>query len=111
MAAAKVHKVRVGGVERDLPVLEVKPGVFVALFNPLGDWELNEALGKELAAKIPAGTDYLLMPDGKAQALLHVVGREARMKTMVAKKEVKSYMKQPVLSATRENCMTSAGGE
>jgi adenine phosphoribosyltransferase len=30
---------------------------------------------------------------------------------MVAKKEVKSYMKQPVISATRDECMTSTGGE
>ena len=32
----KVHHIEIGGIQRDLPVREVKPGVFVALFNPLG---------------------------------------------------------------------------
>ena len=98
-------------VERELPVREVKPGVFVALFNPLGDHELNEALGASLAPKIPAGAQVLLMPDGKAQALLHVLGRISRLPTVVAKKEVKSYMKQPVVAGARDECMTSAGRE
>jgi hypothetical protein len=62
------HKIAVGACSRVLPVREVKPGVSVALFNPLGDWELNEALGVALAPLIPAGTDVVLMPDGKAQA-------------------------------------------
>ena len=51
------------------------------------------------------------MPDGKAQAILHVLGRNAKLPTMVAKKEVKSYMKLPVVEGTRDECMTSAGGE
>jgi len=182
-----MHPIEVGAVKRQLPVREVKPGVFVALFNPLGgtpppaprppgrscvcacttlqvcakrvregavpvgarsacaaslssahatartrfgisscvcfqacvcarvrgaDHELNEALGEVLTPKIPEGTQVpmprpkprnaqpatvnptpcaraafhilspstsslnqvLLMPDGKAQALLHVLG-------------------------------------
>jgi hypothetical protein len=75
----KVHVVKVGDLERRLPVREAKPGFWVALFNPLGDWELNEALGEALAPKVPEGTEILLMPDGKAQALLHCVGRNAKM--------------------------------
>lgn len=100
-----------GDLKRVLPVREVKPGVRVALFNPLGDHELNEALGAALSSKIPEGTQVLLMPDGKAQALLHVLGRNSKLLTMVAKKEVKSYMKQPVVKGARDECMTSAGGE
>ncbi len=30
------HVIEVGTLKRQLPVREVKPGVFVALFNPLG---------------------------------------------------------------------------
>lgn len=33
------------GFQRFLSMREVKPGTRVALFNPLGDWELNEQLG------------------------------------------------------------------
>jgi len=100
-----------GDVKRVLPVREVKPGVRVALFNPLGDHELNEALGAALTSKIPEGTQVLLMPDGKAQALLHVLGRNSKLPTLVAKKEIKSYMKLPVVQGARDECMTSTGGE
>ena len=54
--AEATHTVSVGEVTRALPVREVKEGLSVALFNPLGDWELNEALGTELTPLIPAGT-------------------------------------------------------
>ena len=54
--AEATHTVIVGEVTRVLPVREVKEGLSVALFNPLGDWELNEALGVELTPLIPAGT-------------------------------------------------------
>jgi hypothetical protein len=34
--AMACHLIEVGSLKRQLPVREVKPGVFVALFNPLG---------------------------------------------------------------------------
>jgi len=95
------------GITRELPKREVKPGVTVALFNPLGDWELNEALGENLAAKVPSECEVLFMPDGKAQALLHVLGRRTGLPTLIAKKEQKPYMAEPVLKGVRANCMTS----
>jgi hypothetical protein len=57
-----------------------------------------------------SGTEYLLMPDGKAQALLHVVGRATGLPTVVAKKEIKSYMLKPVVRGARDECMTSGTG-
>lgn len=105
------HDITVGPVTRSLPVREVKPGIFVALFNPLGDWELNEALGAELAPKIPSSAEVLVMPDGKAQAMLHVLGRISRLPTFVFKKEKKPYMKEPVLVGKRSECMTSGKEE
>lgn len=86
------YHVIIGGVERDLPIVEVKPGVRVAVFSPLGDWEVNEAAGKELARKLPTRIEALVMPDGKAQALLHVLGRETGLPTGVFRKELKPYM-------------------
>lgn len=90
------HRIEIGGVSRVLPVREVAPNVRVALFNILGDWELTEAAGKALAATLPAGVDALVMPDGKATALLHVMGRETGLATFVARKEKKPYMAEPV---------------
>jgi hypothetical protein len=36
LQAMASHLIEVGSLTRQLPVREVKPGVFVALFNPLG---------------------------------------------------------------------------
>ena len=48
------HTVHVGRVTRDLPIVAVAPGVSVALFNMLGDTEVTESAGRELARLLPA---------------------------------------------------------
>ncbi|MEY4723308.1 MAG: hypothetical protein RLZZ324_821 [Candidatus Parcubacteria bacterium] len=87
------HQVKIGSLHLALPIREVAPGVRVALFNPLGDWRVCEAAGEALARLVPTGTEALLMPDGKAQAILHVMGRLTGLPTVVARKSVKPYMK------------------
>ncbi len=104
------HRIEIGGVVRELPVREVAPGVRVALFAILGDWELTEAAGKALAALVPGGADALVMPDGKATALLHVMGRESGKPTFVARKEKKPYMAEPVVKAAYRS-ITTAGAQ
>ena len=101
------HTITVGSDTRALPIREVAPGIRVALFNLLGDWELTEALGTELTALIPEGTEVLLMPDGKAQALLHVMGRISKLPTIVARKEKKPYMAEPVLDVRVKSITTN----
>jgi adenine phosphoribosyltransferase len=86
------YGIKIGSVTRRLPILEVAPNIRVAVFNLLGDWELTETAGQALAKLIPSGVEALLMPDGKAQALLHVMGRESKLPTFVARKEYKAYM-------------------
>ncbi|MFA5947243.1 MAG: DUF84 family protein [Patescibacteria group bacterium] len=92
VTVSRVHKVQIGSRTLELPIREVAPGISVALFNLLGDWELTEFLGQQLAAKLMPPVDVLIMPDGKAQALLHVIGRELKLPTVVARKEKKPYM-------------------
>lgn len=100
------HRIEIGGITRDLPIREVAPGVRVALFNILGDWELAEAAGAALAAKLPEGIGALVMPDGKATALLHVMGRITGLPTFVARKEKKPYMADPVRTVTYRSITT-----
>jgi adenine phosphoribosyltransferase len=101
------HRIEIGGVVRELPVREVAPGVRVALFNILGDWLLAEAAGKALSAKLPRGVTALVMPDGKATALLHVMGRMTGLPTFVARKEKKPYMAEPVVGAEYRSITTN----
>ncbi|GGM02241.1 phosphoribosyltransferase family protein [Deinococcus aerophilus] len=92
----KTHTVQVGDVSRDLPIVEVAPGVSVALFNMLGDTEVTEAAGKALARLLPADIDVLVTPEVKALSLAHVISRECGKPYIVIRKTQKPYMVDPV---------------
>ncbi|BDP41191.1 adenine phosphoribosyltransferase [Deinococcus aetherius] len=92
----KTHKVEVGNVTRELPVVSVAPGVSVALFNMLGDTEVTEAAGRELAARLPQDVDVLVTPEVKALSLAHVISRESGKPYIVIRKTQKPYMVDPV---------------
>ncbi len=91
------YEITVGNVTRNLPLRTIGDNVKIAVLDVLGDWELNEAIGRSLAMKIPPGIQVLVMPDGKAQAIIHVIGRITGLPTVIARKEIKSYMKTPIL--------------
>lgn len=93
----QTYRIQIGAVVRDLPIVAL-PGLpfSVAVFNPLGDVEIIEAAGGELAKLIPSEIEALVMPDGKAQALLYEMGRLTRLPTVIARKEIKPYMKDVV---------------
>mgnify|MGYP003394058517 CR=1 FL=1 len=96
-----------GTVDRYLPIREVSPGVRLAILDILGDYELIEALGLALAKLIPHDVTALFMPDGKAQALLPVLGCESCVPTIIARKSLKSYMAGPILSVDVVSITTS----
>ncbi len=100
------HRIQFGLVVRELPIREVAPGIRVALFDMLGDWALIEAIGTELVKRIPSGIEVLVMPDGKAQALLHELGRRSGLPTIVARKKRKPYMAEPVVSVSVKSITT-----
>ncbi|THF88231.1 adenine phosphoribosyltransferase [Deinococcus sp. KSM4-11] len=90
------HTVHVGRVTRDLPVVPVAPGVSVALFNMLGDTEVTEEAGRELAKMIPPEVTVLVTPEVKAVSLAHVISRESGKPYIVIRKTQKPYMVNPV---------------
>ena len=93
----KTHTVQVGDVTRDLPIVQVAPGVSVALFNMLGDTEVTEAAGKALAEKLPVDIDTLVTPEVKAVPLAHVISRYSGKPYIVVRKTEKPYMVDPVV--------------
>jgi adenine phosphoribosyltransferase len=99
------HRVTIGHRTLFLPVVSVNESVSVALFNLLGDWRLTDHCGERLANLIPGDVEALVMPDGKAQALLHVMGRRSNLPTYVARKELKPYMRDAV--STQATSITS----
>jgi adenine phosphoribosyltransferase len=105
-AAETTHQIEISGVVRNLPVREVAPGIRVALFDMSGDWEIAEAAGSRLAELVPPEVEALVMPDGKATALLHVVGRETGLPCIVARKAKKPYMREPVVEVRVKSITT-----
>jgi adenine phosphoribosyltransferase len=83
-------------VARTLPIVEVAPGVSVALFNMLGDTEVTEAAGIELAKVLPAEVEVLVTPEVKALGLAHVLSRESGLPYIVIRKTQKPYMIEPI---------------
>ncbi len=85
------HPVRVGAIERQLPIVDVG-GVSVALLNLLGDTELVEAAATALADKMPEGVEALVTPEVKAVPLAHALSRITGVPYVVIRKTEKPYM-------------------
>ena len=106
MTARRRVQVEIAGVRRALPVHEVSPGVHLGILQLAGDYEITEAAGRELAARMPEDVDVIVMPDGKAQGLLHVVQRESHAPAVLLRKERKSYLSAPVLEVVTASATT-----
>jgi adenine phosphoribosyltransferase len=86
------YHVDICGVSRDLPLFEVAPGVRIALFNMLGDFEVVEALADWLAGQVPADFDAIMTAEVKSIPLAHALSVRARKPYIVARKTRKPYM-------------------
>ncbi len=86
------YTVDICGVRRDLPLFEVAPGVRIALFNMLGDYEVVEALADWLANKVPADFDAIMTAEVKSIPLAHALAVRVRKPYIVARKTRKPYM-------------------
>lgn len=97
------HRVRIGRVERELPIVNVGE-VSVALLNLLGDTQLVEAAAEEMAALIPEGVEALVTPEVKAVPLAHAISVRTGLPYVVVRKTEKPYMvgaiKRSVVSIT-----------
>jgi len=92
MVGQRYYKVNICGLERDFPLLEVAPGVKIALFNMLGDTEIVKATAKELAKRLPAGADVIVTPAEKSIPLAYELSVQMGLPYVVVRKECKPYM-------------------
>jgi adenine phosphoribosyltransferase len=86
------YPVDICGVKRNLPLFEVAPGVRIALFNMLGDYEVVEALAEWLAERVPADADAIMTAEVKSIPLAHALAVRMKMPYIVARKTRKPYM-------------------
>ena len=92
----RTYPVEITGVRRELPIVQVGPGVAVALLNLLGDTELTEAAAEALAERLPPEVEVLVTPEVKAVPLAHALSRITGKPYVVARKTEKPYMINPV---------------
>lgn len=87
------YKIRIAGLERALPLLEIEPGISIAILNILGDTELVEAAAGALAEKLASTPcDVLITAEAKSIPLAHALSVAMGKPYVVLRKEYKTYM-------------------
>ena len=92
MSDTEFYPVEVAGVQRQLRLMEVAPGVRIAVLNILGDTQLVQASAKELAGRLPAGAEYLVTAEAKSIPLAYALSVETGLPYVVLRKSHKPYM-------------------
>ena len=95
------HTVEIAGLERDLRLFQIKPGLKIAILHILGDTELVQACAKELAQKL-RDLDYELLVTAEAKSipLVHALSVETKKPYVVLRKSYKPYMGDAIRAET-----------
>ena len=87
-----VHRMKVAGLWRELPICKVTDSLYIAGFVVFGDQELTVACARELLAHAPE-YDYLITAEAKGIPLAHEMARQSgAQKYFLARKAPKLYM-------------------
>ena len=89
------HKIKIAGLQRELPLCAVSDTLSIAAFIMTGDVEMTIAAAKELLKKVPE-FDVILTPETKSIPLAYEMARQSGKTYVVARKSVKVYMREPV---------------
>ena len=86
------YRMKVAGLERDLPICKVTDSLYIAGFVIFGDQELTVACARELLKKAPE-YDYIITAEAKGIPLAHEMARQTNApKYFLARKGAKLYM-------------------
>ena len=87
------YRMKVAGLERDLPICKVTDSLYIAGFVIFGDQELSVACARDLLAQAPE-YDYIITAEAKGIPLAHEMARQAGdSKYILARKGPKLYMR------------------
>ena len=87
------YRMKVAGLERDLPICPVNENLSIAGFVIFGDPELTVACARELLNRAPE-YDYIITAEAKGIPLAHEMARQAgNAKYILARKGPKLYMR------------------
>lgn len=88
----QTYPVEIAGVRRELRLMEVAPGVRIAVLNILGDTELTQAAARALAQQLPESADFLVTAEAKSIPLVYALSVETKLPYIVLRKSYKPYM-------------------
>ena len=102
-----VYRLKVAGIERDLPLCPIGENLYIGAFIMFGDVELTERCAEELA-KLAPEHDVLLTAESKGIPLAYEMCRlSGKHRYILARKSAKLYMKDVVKCET-QSITTSA---
>ncbi len=88
-----VYRLKVAGIERDLPLCPISETMNIAAFVLFGDVELTERCAEALAEIAPPH-DVMITAESKGIPLIHAMSRiTGENRYVLARKSVKLYMK------------------
>ena len=100
------YRMKVAGLERDLPICPVNESLYIAGFVIFGDQELTVACARDLLERAPE-YDYIITAEAKGIPLAHEMARQhGDAKYILARKGPKLYMRD-IFSVT-VNSITTA---
>ena len=86
------YRMKVAGLERDLPLCKLTDSLYIAGFVIFGDQELTVACARELLKRAPE-YDYIITAEAKGIPLAHEMARQTGAKKyFLARKGPKLYM-------------------
>ena len=95
------YRMKVAGLERDLPLCPINENLYIGAFILFGDVELTEKCAEELA-KLAPEHDVLLTAESKGIPLIHAMARHlGENRYVLARKSVKLYMKDVLKCETK----------
>ena len=100
------YRMKVAGLERDLPICPVNDKLYIAGFVIFGDPELTVACARELLERAPE-YDYIVTAEAKGIPLAHEMARQhGDAKYILARKAPKLYMRD-LFSSTVKSITTA----
>ena len=96
-----VYRLKVAGIERDLPLCPIGENLYIGAFIMFGDVELTERCAEELMKRAPEH-DVMITAESKGIPLIHAMCRlSGKNRYVLARKSVKLYMHDVVKCETQ----------
>ena len=95
------YRMKVAGLERDLPLCPISEELYIGAFILFGDVELTEKCAEALCARAPEH-DVMITAESKGIPLIHAMARiMGENRYVLARKSVKLYMKDVIKCVTK----------